>query len=106
MIIFGASEMRRERRKHFRVEWNSVATIFQGKVTRPCIVKNFSNGGARIVGVVAATIPDEFALRITSHDNRIRRCRVLSRSDDELRVKFTDRIAEGTTVAKKLRERA
>jgi hypothetical protein len=94
--------MRRERRKHLRVEWNSVATIYHGELACPCIVKNFSNGGAKIVGLVAATIPDAFALRITSHDSRIRRCRVLWRSDDGLRVEFTDRPAVETGVAKKL----
>ena len=98
--------MRRERRKHLRVEWNSVATIYHGELACPCIVKNFSNGGAKIVGVVAATIPDAFALRITSHDSRIRRCRVLWRSDDGLRVEFTDRPAVETGVAKKLLEPA
>src|ERR1700693_5913409 len=83
--------MRPERRKSFRVEWHSPATIYQGKLARPCIVSNFSNGGAKITGVRATTIPDEFALRITSHDSRIRKCRVLWRSDDALRVEFTDR---------------
>jgi hypothetical protein len=84
--------MRSERRKSFRVEWHSPATIYQGKLARPCIVSNFSNGGAKITGVRAVTIPDEFALRITSHDSRIRKCRVLWRSDDTLRVEFTDSI--------------
>src|ERR1700733_7583475 len=60
--------MRRERRKSFRVEWHSPATIYQGKLARPCVVSNFSNGGAKITGVGAAIIPDEFALRINSHD--------------------------------------
>ena len=85
--------MRRERRKSFRVEWHSPATIYQGKLARPCIVSNFSNGGAKITGVRATTISDEFALRITSHDSRIRKCRVLWRSDDTLRVEFTDSVA-------------
>jgi hypothetical protein len=61
--------MRRERkrRKHFRVEWNSPATIYylNRRVTRRCIVRNFSNGGAKIVGVKATTMPDEFLLCIT-----------------------------------------
>jgi hypothetical protein len=68
--------MRRERPKSFRVEWHSPATIYDGKLARPCIVSNFSNGGAKITGVMAATIPDQFALRITSHGSRIRKCRV------------------------------
>jgi hypothetical protein len=82
--------MRRERRKSFRVEWHSPATIYDRELALPCIVSNFSNGGAKITGVAAASIPDEFGLRITSHDSRIRKCRVLWRSHDTLRVEFTD----------------
>ena len=85
--------MRRERRKHFRVEWNSPATIYDGQVPRRCIVSNFSNGGAKIVGVMAMTFPDEFMLRITPGHGRMRKCRVLWRSDDAMRVEFIDRIA-------------
>ena len=91
--------MRRERRKYVRVEWNSPATIYDGQLPRHCIVSNFSNGGAKIVGVKATTIPDEFALRITCHDSRIRRCRVLWRSDDTLRVEFTDSVASAKKAA-------
>ena len=100
--------MRRERRKSFRVEWNSPAMIYDGKSARPCIVSNFSNGGAKITGVRAATIPDEFAMRITSHDTRMRKCRVLWRSDDTLRVEFTDRVtsAEQPAVRNAAREPA
>ena len=100
--------MRRERRKHFRVEWNSPATIYEGRLARPCIVSNFSNGGAKIVGVKAITIPDHFALRIICHDSRIRMCRVLWRSDDTLRVEFTDRVtsAKEPAVRKSARELA
>ena len=85
----------RERRKHFRVEWNSPATIYylNSRVTRGCIVRNFSNGGAKIVGVKVATIPDEFMLRITPGHGRTHKCRVLWRSDDAMRVQFIDRIA-------------
>jgi hypothetical protein len=100
--------MRRERRNHVRVEWNSPATIYDGQLPRCCIVSNFSNGGAKIVGVNATTIPDEFMLRITCHDSRIRKCRVLWRSDDTLRVEFTDRVtnAKEPAVRKSARELA
>ena len=95
----------RERRKHFRVEWNSPATIYylNGRVTRRCIVRNFSNGGAKIVGM-ATTMPDEFLLCITPGHGRTHKCRVLWRSDDAIRVQFTDRIAsvEESSVRKQL----
>ena len=97
----------RERRKHFRVEWNSPATIYDGQLPRCCIVSNFSNGGAKIVGVNATTIPDEFMLRITPGHGRIHKCRVLWRSDDAMRVQFIDRIAtaEEPDLAYTVRER-
>jgi hypothetical protein len=81
--------MQRERRRNFRVEWNSPATIhdLQRHVDRPCVLSNFSNGGAEITGVRAATVPDEFFLQITSND--IRKCRVIWRTDDTLGAEFT-----------------
>jgi hypothetical protein len=84
--------MRRERRKNFRVEWNSLATIddLERHLARPCILSNFSNGGAEITGVRARTIPDEFMLQITRDDSR--KCRVLWRTDDSLGVEFTERL--------------
>jgi hypothetical protein len=81
--------IRRERRRNFRVERNSLATIYHGGLARPCILTNFSNGGARVAGVRADTFPKEFMLRLTPH-GRIHKCRVLWRTDDALGVRFTD----------------
>ena len=83
--------MPRERRKNFRVEWNSPATIYNcnGRSARPCVVSNLSNGGAKIVGVRPETIPDEFVLRVSPH-SRARKCRVLWRSRDALGVEFAE----------------
>jgi PilZ domain len=85
-------DMRRERRKNFRVDWNSPATIYdpERNLARPCILSNFSNGGAEITGVRANTIPDEFMLQITRDDGR--KCRVLWRTNDTLGVEFTERV--------------
>jgi hypothetical protein len=85
--------MARERRKNFRVEWNSRATICDavgGKESR-CILSNLSNIGAKITDVRADAIPDEFMLRITPR-GRKRKCRVLwrSSSSNTLGVIFTD----------------
>ena len=80
----------RERRKNFRVEWNSAAKIYDrdGRFARPCIVSNFSNGGAKIIGLEASTVPDEFILRISPH-SRPHECHVIRRSKDGLGVEFT-----------------
>ena len=81
----------RERRKNFRVEWNSPAKIYDrnDRSIQPCIVRNFSNGGARIVGIVSKTVPDEFILRLSSRGGS-HRCRVTWRSKDGIGVKFID----------------
>jgi hypothetical protein len=85
--------MRRERRKSFRVEWHAPATVHDGQSAHSCIVSNFSNGGAKIVGVTAAMLPDEFALQLTPGHRRLRKCRVIWRTDDALGVQFMDRQA-------------
>ena len=84
-----------ERRKNFRVEWNSLAKIYDshGRFTRRCYVSNFSNGGAKIIGLEPSTVPDEFILRISPR-GRAKRCRVVRRSKDGLGVEFT---ADATT---------
>ena len=82
---------RRDRRKNFRVEWNLPATIYDvdRHLERPCTLVNLSNGGAKIAGVRAHTIPEEFRLRTPLGDRRS--CRVIWRTEDELGVEFTDR---------------
>jgi len=81
----------RERRKTFREEWNSLATMYHcdGRFARACIVSNFSNGGAKITGIDIAAVANEFMLRITPH-SRLHRCRVVWRSKDSLGAAFAD----------------
>ena len=60
----------RERRKNFRVEWNSAGKIYDrnGRFARHCMVSNFSNGGAKIVGLKPDTVPTNLfsAFRLTA----------------------------------------
>src|SRR5579863_10520027 len=79
--------MRRERRKNVRVAWRAPAAIDHGRLTHRCVLVDFSNGGAKIAGVRGETISDEFSLLFAGGG---RRCRVLYRSTDTLRVKFID----------------
>jgi hypothetical protein len=81
----------RERRRNFRVEWNSPAKIYDcnGRFARQCTVSNFSNGGARIAGVESSTLPNEFMLRISPH-SRLHRCYVTRRNRDSVGVKFAE----------------
>jgi hypothetical protein len=84
-----------ERRKHFRVCWNVAATIYDADrhLERPCILSDLSAGGAKLSGVRANTIPDEFRLRTPNGDRRT--CHVVWRTDHELGVRFTDRSESG-----------
>jgi len=79
-----------ERRKTFRVEWNSVAKIYDcdGHFAGQCTVSNFSDGGAKIIGLNPRTVPANFILRISRHGHA-QRCHVTRRSKDELGVEFT-----------------
>jgi hypothetical protein len=99
--------MRRERRKNFRVEWHSAATLYDldREMPRPCILADFSNGGAKITGIVADTIPDEFMLRMGHGERRLRRCRVVWREDDTVGVQFTDGAKRDGKPSRELRER-
>jgi PilZ domain len=80
----------RERRNNFRVEWESAAKIYDrdSRLGRRCIVSNFSNGGAKIIGIEPSTVPDEFILYIAPHCHP-QKCQVIRRLKDGLAVKFT-----------------
>jgi PilZ domain len=88
--------MSRDRRKNFRVEWNSPATIYdtEKQMIYPCVLKDFSNGGAKISTTSVGDIPDEFTLRIASGRAGTRKCRVLWRTARALGVEFADRLED------------
>ena len=82
-----------ERRKGFRIEWgNSPGNIqFEdGRLPRKCLVSNVSSGGAKIAGLKASALPDEFELTITADVTQTFKCRVRWRADNELGVRFFD----------------
>jgi hypothetical protein len=83
-------DMADERRQQLRVEWVDSGTIDfgNGMPRRPCMVSNLSNGGAKLSGLAAATLPDEFTLYLTSSRNSARKCRVIWRERHELGVEF------------------
>jgi PilZ domain len=93
LFSFGlkGQQMQLERRKTFRVNWNVPATIYdvERHLERSCILSDLSGGGARLTGIRANTIPDEFRLRTPLGDRRS--CHVVWRTDNELGVRFTDR---------------
>lgn len=83
--------MRRDRRKNFRIEWNSPACLYDrnGRFGRACIVSNLSNGGARIVVAEPETVSDICVLRITSH-SPLRKCHVVWRTKEAIGVQFAE----------------
>lgn len=84
--------MPRQRRKNFRVECNSPATIhdISRRSSWPCSVSDFSDGGVRITGVLALAIPDELVLCVVH--GPARQCRVRWRLPFALGAEFTDRV--------------
>jgi hypothetical protein len=83
--------MRRERRKNFRIEWNSPACLYDrnGRFGRACVVSNLSNGGARIVIAQPETVSDVCVLRITPH-SPLRKCHVIWRTKEAIGVQFAE----------------
>jgi hypothetical protein len=59
--------------------------------TRPCLIKNISNGGARLDIGLLLDLPDRFALLTSSSANRRRECRLVWRSEFEAGIKLLDR---------------
>src|ERR1700722_11040442 len=83
--------MRTERRKNYRIQWHSRAMISScdGDWSSPCVLSDFSNGGAKISGPSVRHGPAQFFLRM-GRGVRPRNCRVLWRSADAIGVAFTD----------------
>ena len=81
-----------DRRQHLRVEWTSPGTIVmrRGRRQRTCIIANLSNGGVMLSGIAAASLPDEFGLRLTPSKEAPRKCRVIWRGKHEVGVEFEE----------------
>jgi hypothetical protein len=84
--------MARERRENVRVEWASEATMDDGNGHRhPCILKDLSDGGAKIIGVAVSEVPDRFTLRFARGARGLRKCKVVWRSAEGVGIEFSDR---------------
>jgi hypothetical protein len=60
-----------------------------------CIVRDISEGGARLAVLGAAALPDEFDLVMFANSSVSRRCRVAWRADKEVGVEFVRGGREG-----------
>ncbi len=86
--------MRRERRRNIRVEWHSPGKIYDGEgdLLGECVIKDLSNGGAKITGIAVRKVPGEFMLRIARGAVGMRRCHVLWKSATTMGVAFVDKL--------------
>jgi hypothetical protein len=82
--------MNTEQRTHPRVEARYTAWIevADGLPARECIVREISDGGAKLGVKVPDQIPEEFTLRLTVDGTTSYRCRVVWRSDENIGVGF------------------
>ncbi|MBV9568608.1 MAG: PilZ domain-containing protein [Hyphomicrobiales bacterium] len=80
-----------ERRNNHRIQWHSWAMVSacDGDWSAPCILSDFSNGGAKLSGLSVRHLPDQFLLRI-ARGVKPRNCRVVWRAPDALGVEFTE----------------
>jgi hypothetical protein len=81
-----------EHRNNLRPHGSLSAMIYgcDGGWSRPCILSDLSDRGAEISGVPVSKLPNHFMM---AHDLKPRRCHVLWRATDALRVEFVDDIA-------------
>jgi hypothetical protein len=79
-------ERRLAPRRNTRIEAKIVYA--GGRTTRPCIIRNVSETGAKIEVAAVAGIPDTFDLLIPGHHPH--HCRVMWRSLKEMGVAYRD----------------
>jgi hypothetical protein len=84
--------MKDELRTHIRAEWVAAGTIYTGDGAggRPCMVRNLSDGGAKITDIAADNMPDEFMLTLTPKRGPSRKCEVVWRRKHEMGVRFIE----------------
>jgi hypothetical protein len=62
--------------------------------SRPCTIKNISDGGARLDIGLLLDLPDRFTLLMSSTANHRRECRLIWRSEFEAGIKLLDRCVQ------------
>ena len=78
-----------ERRRSVRFRAAKPTTILVGRDSLPCLMRDFSAGGARLRLENPGIVPDYFELRI-GHANP-RPCRIVWRAQHQLGIAFVDR---------------
>jgi hypothetical protein len=81
-------DMSTEKRTHPRVESRYTAWIevADGSPAQECILRDISDGGAKLGVKAPDQIPQEFTLRLTVDGTTSYRCRVVWRSDENIGV--------------------
>jgi hypothetical protein len=82
--------MSREKRRYSRRQLDRAAWIRLGDgSTVLCMIRDISEGGARLTGGGVHQVPDRFVLSLSKDHKVSRWCRVVRRTDQELGVTFT-----------------
>jgi hypothetical protein len=82
--------MSRENRKHTRRQLERMAWIKRHNgSTVMCIIKDISEGGARLCGGGIDDLPDHFVLSLSVDHKVSRPCRVVRRAQGEIGVLFS-----------------
>lgn len=70
------------------IHWRALVVNLDGSVLGPCVVRNVSETGAKIVHREKIDGPDEFFLLLAAEGKVKRHCRVAWRSEKEMGVRF------------------
>ena len=82
--------MSREKRKHARRLLDRMAWVKRRDgLAVMCIIKDISEGGARLSGGGVNDLPDHFVLSLSADHKVCRPCRVVRRHEGEIGVQFT-----------------
>lgn len=86
--------MQEERRNTHRVEWNSLAIIYDrnGLFGRRCVVSNLSSGGATLIVAQPESVPDQCTMRIAIGAN-LTKCHVVWRTAEAVGVAFDESVS-------------
>jgi hypothetical protein len=82
-----------EQRKTVRRRFSQYAMLYtaDGKAIGRCVIRDISDGGAKLSVAAATDVPDEFVLVLSQSGSIRRKCRAVWRSERAIGVAFEPR---------------